>query len=89
MPCKTIRLPDGGFAHVRFSNPPRRRCAFCQDWSVALCDGPNPKRKSKTCDRPMCWKHRTMVGADKDLCPTCLKTRPAPAQGALWQDRSE
>jgi len=55
------------------ANAPRRRCAFCSEWSVALCDGPNAGAKSGTCDNPMCGPHRKPVGPNQDLCPGCVK----------------
>ena len=68
---------------VRMSNPPRRRCAFCQEWSVALCDGPSITRKSGTCDKPMCEKHRKPVGPNQDMCPKCVAAGSTPEQGVL------
>ena len=39
----------------------------CTHEMVALCDHPVALRR--TCDRPICSQHRTMVGKNRDRCP--------------------
>lgn len=44
----------------------------CGRMSVALCDypvGQDLDGTHMTCDAPMCDKHRTVVGRNKDHCP--------------------
>lgn len=69
MPCVVVKLPNGGVAICKAAAAPRKRCRWCDLWSVALCDFPDPKRKSGTCDAPMCEIHQANVGPDRDYCP--------------------
>lgn len=43
----------------------------CGRMSVALCDYPAGTLNGKpvTCDAPLCGRHRTHVGANRDHCP--------------------
>lgn len=67
MVCRTIPN-EGGFAIVCGPRRPRRRCA-CGNWATKECDFPAPRRKSKTCDKPLCDRCAVRVGPDKDECP--------------------
>lgn len=88
MPCIHVAIPGGGHAIVKVANQPRKRCHFCPEWSVALCDGLDPSHKSGTCDRRMCEFHRHTVGPNQDLCPDCMKAGkkavPAAVQNGLF-----
>jgi hypothetical protein len=46
---------------------PRRRCK-CGRRATLLCDWKQPKKKSGTCDAPICARCTTSPAADKDLC---------------------
>ncbi len=61
MPC--IRR---GNAIICSRNEPRKRCAYCQEWSTILCDF--PIGNGKTCDRPTCRTHAKNVGPNRDYC---------------------
>lgn len=76
------------WAHVRLGKKPEPvACVFrdfttpderCGRMSVALCDGPAGSTLGGavlTCDAPMCEKHRTSIGPDRDLCPRCVTKR--------------
>lgn len=41
----------------------------CRAHARYLCDFAVPTRKSGTCDRPICERHRTRVAAERDYCP--------------------
>lgn len=49
-------------------NKRKKRCAWCGAPADYLCDGVSV---NKTCDAPMCARHRTSMGPDRDLCPDC------------------
>lgn len=68
-PCHWTKLPDGTVVHVNVGKMFVQRCRWCDLTSVALCDFPNPKHKSGTCDAPMCEIHQKIVGPDRDYCP--------------------
>ena len=84
MPC--IPLPGGG---ILCASGPRPRAPCDEDGCDAvheyLCDGPAPRRKSRTCDRRLCASHAKVVGEpgeDRHLCPSCAAA--AAAQGSLF-----
>lgn len=68
MPCYWVKLPGGGMAHINAGRGRAKRCSYCPNASVVLCDAPNPMLPGKTCDRPCCRAHAKNVGPDKDLC---------------------
>jgi hypothetical protein len=72
MPYDYLTIPGA----IVCSRTRRRRCQFCSDFAPLLCDGPPPpnskRRKSKTCDAPICRRHAKSVGPDRDLCPRCV-----------------
>ena len=49
----------------------KKKCwvEHCTTPNTKLCDYPVEGKKSKTCDRPICDKHATSVGPDRDVCP--------------------
>lgn len=71
MPCHFVKLEGGGFAHVRMSKTPAKKCFVCGKPAGLLCDGPVASRRSGTCDRPLCDNCTTKTGPvqDADLCP--------------------
>jgi hypothetical protein len=89
------RTDDGqGWMHIRARNAPGS-CASpalpgdnleigprCGRMAPYLCDATVETRGQKvtrTCDAPMCERHRTNVGPDRDLCP---KHAPAKEAGS-------
>jgi hypothetical protein len=62
----------GSWAIVCNRGHRRRRPELCHEEGcthemVAFCDEPVAPRR--TCDRPICSRHRTMVGKNRDRCP--------------------
>ena len=74
MPCSWIRLPNGTIVHIRHSNPRRRRCRFCSQWSTQLCDF--PMGNGKTCGSPCCAQHSVRIGEDQDYCELHRNSSP-------------
>lgn len=68
MPCKTVALPDGGYAIVCYSRRAPKKCHYCGAPAPVLCDHPKVSSKNGTCDRPCCKQHSKRVGPDKDYC---------------------
>ena len=64
MPC--IHLPGGGIACTGRTRRPR--CA-CGETAGFFCDWKDPKRRSGTCDKPICTRCRVSPQPGKDLCP--------------------
>jgi hypothetical protein len=64
--CQTVTMPNGGKAIV--CNGRRRRRCKCGRPATLLCDWKVPKRKSGTCDRPVCISCATSPAPGKDLC---------------------
>ena len=80
MSCEIFRFRDGSTAIVcsrdkRKRKPPR--CVGCGAEATLLCDWPNPRKKSGTCDAPICRECASrpdnVASADRhdsyDLCP--------------------
>jgi len=53
-----------------FDHPGER----CGRISVALCDEPL-RHSAGTCSAPICERHRTKIGPDRDLCPRHVSER--------------
>ena len=74
MPCRTVRLPDGGVALVKMARVQPKICQSC-GWRTARlqCDYPDPGRKSGTCDKYLCHDCAQTVrasdGTQVDFCP--------------------
>lgn len=69
MKCETVILPDGMTAIVCRSKPRVRKCGSCHSApGMLLCDWKDAKRKSGTCDAPICPKCAKEVAPDKHLC---------------------
>ncbi len=91
MPCDVIERTDGTRVILcsRRRGGRRRRCAFCDAPAQYECDGSKPRKKSGTCDKPLCKNHRHFVRRvdDGDLidtvdhCPEChAKEEGFPAE---------
>lgn len=68
MPCEHIDLGNGVHAIVCRPGTSKALCYVCGRAAPKLCDYPEPKHKSGTCDRPCCMAHCEHVGEDKDYC---------------------
>ncbi len=73
MGCDFIRLPGGASAVVcSRGRRPSARCSSCgRPGADLFCDGPKPS--GRTCDAPVCRKCAHHVGANRDLCPSCVR----------------
>lgn len=60
MPCYKI---ENGFMCGSFDEP---HCFECAGFGDFLCD--YPVGEGKTCDRPMCDKHRNNIAPEMDYC---------------------
>ncbi len=69
MACQGVQLPSGGFAIVCGQRSRRQKCK-CGKPATLECDWKVPKRKSGTCDAPICADCTLSPAPDKDLCPT-------------------
>ncbi len=78
MTCRTFPMDSGGTAIV-CGLPSQKRCE-CGRASTLLCDWKVPKRKSGTCDRPICAHCSTSPAHGKDLCPAHA------AEFKAWQE---
>lgn len=59
--------------------------ALCLAPSSFLCDGHHNTNRSGTCDTPLCDRHATSIGPNRDLCPPChLGHIDAKAQRSLF-----
>lgn len=67
MPCDVISIPGVGNAIVCTSGR-GRRCK-CGGRATRLCDWKKPRKRSGTCNMPLCTRCTTSPAADKDLCP--------------------
>jgi hypothetical protein len=48
----------------------RQRCCICGGTATVLCDYPlRGEKVGQTCDLPLCRKHTTRVGPNRDYCP--------------------
>lgn len=65
-----VKMPDGGYAFVRFSGPrrPRHKCSACAaPWATLQCDF--PIAGGKTCDKHLCRGCGVRKGKNVDWCP--------------------
>lgn len=77
MPCEAFRDENGKVIAIVCSRtrPSRKKCKVpgCDRLATKLCDFPVKKKRSKTCDMPLCEAHATSVGDDLDHCPAHAK----------------
>jgi hypothetical protein len=66
MTCEFVQLPGGGTAIICTAGR-RKRCA-CGRLATLACDWKAPRKKSGTCDAPICDRCTTSPAPDKDLC---------------------
>jgi hypothetical protein len=65
--CDVVALPDGTHAIVCGGHHSRKRCD-CGKRATLACDWKMPRRRSGTCDAPICTSCTTSPAAGKDLC---------------------
>jgi hypothetical protein len=84
MRCERIMLPDGSRGFVCFDRRRMPRCSVrdCGAISGYQCDAPVAGRRSGTCDKHVCAKHRVPRGAGVDYCPE--HAEHVPRQGTLF-----
>lgn len=85
MPCVPFTTPDGLRGIACLGKRGRRKCSACKTaWADLACDFPDDKKKSGTCDKPLCTKCAVHVGEDLDHCPSHPRGTPSgPAQLGL------
>lgn len=68
MACEHIKFPDGTTGII--CGVRRSPVNFCSCGRVAelLCDWKVKRKRSGTCDRPICKQHALEVAPDKHLC---------------------
>ena len=66
MACQHVRVPGGGVGII--CGVRVRRCK-CGNRATRECDWKVPKKKSGTCDAPLCANCTTSPAPEKDLCP--------------------
>lgn len=71
MPCEHVKFPNGTTAILCTPRARRRKCSNgrCVAWASRECDFPNPKRASRTCDKPLCENCAIRIGDNVDHCP--------------------
>lgn len=55
----------------------------CGRMSVALCDavvGRDEAGRPRTCDAPLCERHRHRIGPNRDLCPRHQRQQALPLE---------
>lgn len=73
MVCETVSLPGGEIVIACSRQRGRRRRCKCGRPATLLCDWKMPRRKSGTCDAPLCAGCSTAPAPGKDLCPAHAK----------------
>lgn len=74
MTCERVPMPGGGVAIVCGPRRRRRKCRTCGRPADLECDWKVPRKKSGTCDAPICSTCTTSPAPGKDVCP---KHKPA------------
>lgn len=77
MTCERVQLPGGGVAIVCGRGRRAKRCK-CGAVATRECDWKVPRKKSGTCDLPLCENCSHVPAPDKDLCP---------GHAAAWKSR--
>lgn len=72
MPCYSIQI-NGSRGIICARGVRSKKCKWCKQPGLWLCDHPLAGKKRKTCDAPMCSEHRTPIGLDEDYCPDCAQ----------------
>lgn len=70
MPCNLIPMPGGGNAIVCTGRGTALRRCSCGRAATLLCDWKVRRKRSGTCDAPICSSCTTSPAAGKDLCGT-------------------
>lgn len=66
MPCNRVNV--GGVTAIVCTSGRRKRCR-CGKPATLECDWKVPKRKSGTCDKPICSSCAISPAPGKDICP--------------------
>lgn len=66
MPCTPFKSADGSFIGIICSRKNTKKCYICGSDCTTLCD--YPLDNGKTCDKPVCNKHKVNIGYDVDVC---------------------
>jgi hypothetical protein len=69
MRCQLVRVD--GFGWVFMCGGTCSPLCACGRQAGYQCDGPQPN--GKTCDKPLCDRHRHRLGR-RDFCPACWPT---------------
>jgi hypothetical protein len=69
MTCEFIEIPGVGRAIVCGRSRRRPKCVGCGQPATLECDWKMPRKKSGTCDAPICARCATAPAQDKDICP--------------------
>jgi len=70
MACHYYRSPDGQVDAIICSRTRRRRCHVCRAWASLECDYPDSKRRTGTCDKPLCVNCAQKGSGGRDYCPS-------------------
>jgi hypothetical protein len=69
MPCIPFEV-NGARGFICTRGQRRRKCSVCKRPTASReCDWKKPKKKSGTCDAPLCDRCTFSPAEDKDLCP--------------------
>jgi len=84
MPCEHVTIENRRMI-VCTGRRGRRQCSACKNaWASLECDYPDAKKKSGTCDKPLCTECAVKMGENLDYCPHHkTETPPGPAQLGL------
>ncbi|MEJ7831287.1 MAG: hypothetical protein WKF79_00090 [Nocardioides sp.] len=71
MTCDWVPMPGGGHAIICSRSTRRPKCRGCGRPATLECDWKKPRKKSGTCDAPICGACSISPAPDKDVCPAC------------------
>lgn len=85
-PCSRIDLGGGIHAIVCGPKQRERKCYVCGAPAPYLCDfrlsSPHQVTHVKTCDKPVCERHRMSVAPNVDYCPDHAEREAIATDGA-------
>jgi hypothetical protein len=84
MACFHFKSADGSSDVFVRTHQKTRSCSVCgRRGATLLCDFPNPKRSSGTCDKPLCGKCAKRGPVEQDFCPKHVTEAEQPRQLSL------